>query len=96
MLAFLLNTNFRWLDMDRPVKHQMRKARSFKTKKSARSFFEPNSRCLKSILAYAYELEFAEEPNYDKIKHLLKSVLLDEEQLPHKKFDWSYDHPDGD
>ena len=48
---------------------------------------------LKPVLEYAYSLGFEEEPDYTKLKFLLKKILLDEEVVPHFKFDWSFDHP---
>ena len=48
---------------------------------------------LKPVLEYAYNLEFEEEPDYEKLKFMLKKMLLDENMNPINKFDWSFDHP---
>lgn len=41
------------------------------------------------LLNYAYELEFDERPDYERIKFLFRKILLDRNFLPEKKFDWS-------
>ena len=41
------------------------------------------------IIKYAYSLSFEEKPNYEKIKFMLKKILLDRNYLPENKFDWS-------
>lgn len=96
MLAFFLNTNFRWIEMQRPVKQQMEKVRDFKNNASARRFLERSARCLTSLLKYAYELKFDEAPDYSKLRYMLVKTLLKHDEVPHYKFDWSYDHPDAE
>lgn len=41
-----------------------------------------------SFLEYTYSLEFDETPDYNKIRFLLKKILLDNDLIPNNKFDW--------
>ena len=67
--------------------------RDFKASKTAEEFLERKTMALKPVLEYAYNLEFEEEPEYEKLKFMLKKILLDENMIPIDKFDWSFDHP---
>jgi hypothetical protein len=39
-------------------------------------------------LRYSYDLKFAETPNYEKLRFLLKKILLDIGQVPVDYFCW--------
>ena len=41
------------------------------------------------ILSYAYNLEYEERPDYNRLKFMFKKILLDQEYIPNNKFDWS-------
>lgn len=55
----------------------------------------PKKLCIgdaKHLLAFvqeAFKIEFEEEPNYAKLKSELSKVLLEQNVVPNKKFDWS-------
>ena len=44
-----------------------------------------------SFCEVVWRLKFAEEPPYEKLKHLLKKILLKKNRIPDKKMDWSKD-----
>lgn len=41
------------------------------------------------LLTYAYSLEFTDRPDYEKMKFMLKKILMDRDYVPERKFDWS-------
>jgi len=41
------------------------------------------------LLKYSYKLRFEERPNYDKMRFMIKSILLQKDFLPDNRFDWS-------
>jgi hypothetical protein len=41
------------------------------------------------LLRYAYSLEFNEEPDYEKIRFMLKKIVLDIDQRPSDYFNWT-------
>ena len=41
------------------------------------------------LLNYAYSIEFLEKPDYNKLRYLLKKILLDIDQVPSPNFVWS-------
>ena len=40
-----------------------------------------------------YELKYDEKPDYNKLRFLLTKILLDDEIVPSKKFDWNECQP---
>ena len=50
---------------------------------------DPRNKCLIPLAEYIYSLEFAEEPNYNKIKFLITKNLLDCNIVPNYKYDWN-------
>ena len=44
------------------------------------------------FLTYAYELEFEDRPDYEKIKFLLRKILMDRDYAIETRFDWSLRH----
>ena len=55
----------------------MKTISEFKIKTKAADFLSRKSNMLVPLLTYAYELEFKERPNYEKMKFLLKKILMD-------------------
>ena len=41
------------------------------------------------ILTYAYNLEYEERPDYNRLRFMFKKILLDKNFVPWNKFDWS-------
>lgn len=41
------------------------------------------------ILKYTYELEYEEEPDYNRLRYMFKKILLDQDFVPDSRFDWS-------
>ena len=41
------------------------------------------------MLKYSYNLEYAERPNYNYLRFMLKKILLDLDYIPDNTFDWS-------
>jgi len=37
---------------------------------------------MKDVLELAYNIKFEERPNYEKIKFMLKKILLDNNEIP--------------
>ena len=50
---------------------------------------DPRNKCLIPLAEYIYSLDFAEEPNYNKIKFLITKNLLDCNIVPNYKYDWN-------
>ena len=50
---------------------------------------DPRNKCLIPLAEYIYSLEFAEEPNYNKIKFLITKNLLDQNIVPNLNYDWN-------
>ena len=48
-----------------------------------------------SILEEAYSYEFDQRPNYVKLKHLMKMILIGKHVIPNKSFKW-YVSPSND
>ena len=44
---------------------------------------------LTELAEYSYSLSFKDRPNYNKIRFLLTKVLLDQDLVPSKDFDWN-------
>lgn len=41
------------------------------------------------MLIMAYELDFKEKPDYERLKFMFRKILMDRDYLPDRKFDWS-------
>lgn len=41
------------------------------------------------LLKYAYALNFDEKPDYERIKFMLRKILIKRDFLPDRIFDWS-------
>ena len=41
------------------------------------------------MLSYAYDLDFKEKPDYERLKFMFRKVLMDKDFLPDVIFDWS-------
>ena len=41
------------------------------------------------LLDYVYSLDFEQEPNYGKMRHILVSILIEQNKVPTKMFEWS-------
>ena len=52
---------------------------------------DPKTTCLIPLAEYIYSLDFAEEPDYAKIKFLLTKNLLDVTLVPTLEYDWNYE-----
>ena len=46
--------------------------------------------CLLPLFEYSYGLQFNEQPDYGRLKHLLTKILLDRNQVPDLNFDWTF------
>ena len=77
VLGFLMNSKIHWVDRQRPLSEQFYEISEFKQNTPARKFFRSHAQAIGPLLEYAYELEFEERPNYNKIRWLLKKMLLD-------------------
>ena len=66
-----------WVKFDKPIPKQIKKIRKFKTKSSAKEFLSKKAECLVPMLSYAYDLEFKEKPDYERLKFMFRKVLMD-------------------
>ena len=41
------------------------------------------------VMRYAYDLEFDERPDYERIKFMLRKILIKRDFVPDRVFDWS-------
>ena len=46
------------------------------------------SRFLTPLLEEAYSYDYAERPNYGKLKFLIEKMLMNEDQIPDKNYSW--------
>ena len=78
-----------WVKLDEPLPQQMKKIREFKTYSSAKDFLNKKAKYLIPMLSHAYDLEFKEKPDYERLKFMFRKVLMDKDYLPDRIFDWS-------
>jgi hypothetical protein len=98
MIVFLVSGELTWLGELRSSDHNFfSKISRIKDKLTPKSLCTGVSKTLctgvyKTLLSFVEEVfsyEFSEKPNYDKLKHLLKQVILDVNICPDQKYDWS-------
>ena len=66
-------------------------AASLKLNLKPREFLtDPRNKCLIPFAEYVYSLDFAEEPNYNKMKFLILKNILDHNLVPNFKYDWNF------
>jgi hypothetical protein len=41
------------------------------------------------MLKYSYKLTYEERPNYEKLRFMIKKILIERDFIPDNKFDWS-------
>ena len=58
--------------------------------KTAEQYCQGKASFLTEVLHHAYEIKFEEQPNYDKIRFLLKKILLDQDVVPVVPFVWNH------
>ena len=89
VLNYLIDTRMTWVKFDQPLPQQMKKIREFKTQTPAKDFLSKKAKHLIPMLSYAYDLQFEERPDYERLKFMFRKVLMDKDYLPDKIFDWS-------
>lgn len=88
-IIFCVNSNQSWIDNVRPISDQFEEIAKYKINTKAKDFCNKQTNFLYPLLKYSYRLEFEERPDYEKMKFLLKKILLERDYLPDNKFDWS-------
>ena len=91
-LIFRINSNQSWIDYQRPISEQYKEIGIFKIQTSAKKFCDNETKVLSPLLQYSYSLKFDEKPDYDKIRFMIKKIMLDNGNVPTNKFDWSLGH----
>jgi hypothetical protein len=90
MIVFLVSGELTWLGELRSSDHNFfSKISRIKDKLTPKSLCTGVSKTLLSFVEEVFSYEFSEKPNYDKLKHLLKQVILDVNICPDQKYDWS-------
>ena len=90
MLVYLLDGRNYWLGNLNPTDvGYFRKVGQIKKQLTAEKLCEHEALCLKEFASEVFQIQFSEEPNYAKLKHLLAKVLLEQNQTPNQLFDWS-------
>ena len=87
-LIFLVNGKIQKMKKDLEFEEQFKIMRKFKIKSSAKEYCGGKAIHLTPILEYAYQLGFKEQPNYDKLRFMLRKILLDLDQTPIYIFNW--------
>ena len=67
----------------------MPKILEFKTNTPPEDFLGKRAKYLIPLLQYAYDLEFEEKPDYERLKFMFQKVLMDKDFMPDRVFDWS-------
>lgn len=60
----------------------------FKINTKAENFCSEKTRMFEPFLRYTYSLKFEETPDYNKLRFILKKILLDRDLMPDNTFDW--------
>ena len=79
MLVYILNGSNLWLGDLKPTDAAyFRKVGQIKKQLTAEKLCVQEALCLKDFATEVLRIEFCEEPNYAKLKHLLTKVLLEQ------------------
>ena len=89
LLVFCVNSNQSWIDNMKPISDQFEQIGKYKISTKAKDFVTQQTKFFYPLLKYAYRLEFEERPDYEKMKFMLKKILLERSFIPDNKFDWS-------
>lgn len=88
-MIFCSNSKQPWIDSKRPISEQYKEIGIFKIKTDARDFCDKETEFLYPLLKYSYGLGYDEKPDYEKMRFMIKKILLENGYLPDNKFDWS-------
>ena len=90
MIVFLVSGELTWLGELRSSDHNFfNKIARIKDKLTPKLLCTGPSKSLLSFVEEVFSYEFSEKPNYDKLRHLLKQVILNVDICPDQKYDWS-------
>lgn len=94
ILIFLIKGKIEKFDNELSLRELFNKVKDYKYKAKPEEFCSGNSSHLIEILRYVYTIEFKERPDYEKIRFMLKRVLLDLNLSPQEAFEWRTVHKD--
>ena len=77
------------IDTEKPFDDQLQQIGDQKRLKTAASYLTEKTMLFLPILTYAYELEYKERPDYNKMKFLFRKILMDRGYFPAKEFQWA-------
>ncbi len=89
LIIFCINSNVSWVDNNKPVALQFNEIGAYKLFTKPEDFCDKRTSFLVEILTYAYSLEYDERPDYNRLKFMMKKIMLDREYIPNNRFDWS-------
>ena len=89
-MIYLTDTSLPWLvDENKSILEQFESISEFKINTPAKGFLTKKSKFLLPLLEYAYDLDFDEKPDYERLKFLFKKILIEKDYPPTVGFEWS-------
>ena len=78
-----------WTKSIKDDKNMFKQVQAFKLKQTPENMCYREASCLLPFVKEIHSYAFHDEPNYAKLKQMLRCVLLDQNIAPSLKFDWS-------
>jgi hypothetical protein len=75
-LVYLIDTKQAWIDFSKDIAQQFGEIRRYKIKTKAKDFLTKKTMILLPFASYAYDLEFEERPDYEKLKFFLRKIIM--------------------
>ena len=92
ILVYLIDTELKWIDFDKPIAQQFEDIANFKIITSAKDFLSQRTKFLLPLLEYAYKLGFDERPDYQRMKFMFRKILMEKDYKPEVGYEWSLRH----
>ena len=77
MMIFCINSKQSWIDDSKPVNEQFEQIGKHKILTKAKEFCDKDTEFLEPLLNYSYKLKYVEKPDYNKLRFMIKKILLE-------------------
>ena len=85
---YCVDSKLSWVDESRPIIDQFDEIAQYKINTRAIYFVTIQTQIFLQFLSYSYSLEFEQRPDYNRLRFLLKKVLMNMDVVPNIHFDW--------
>jgi hypothetical protein len=90
LLCFFMQGKVSWFDSSKiKEKEFFKKIKRLKRKHTPADLCAGHANRLKAFVEACFGIQFTEDPDYPKLKHLLVKALLERDLVPNEVFDWS-------